>query len=304
MSHLRIVHLIFSLIFLSCNITFAQELNATVEINTQKIEGTNKSVFENLKTTLTEFINDRQWTSLTVLPQERIKCSFTIIVNKYTEANGLFECEAYIQSSRPVFNAAYTTTTFQHRDKKFNFNFQEFDQLNYDDEHINNSLTALIAYYCYMIIGIDMDTMSPLGGKELLQKAMHIADNAQNMDVTGWKALEDLTNRYGIINDLVSEGMTPLRQLQYEYHRNGLDQMAEKTEESRNTILAAIVKQLQQAHSNKPLSKLPQYWTETKRDELVGIFKGQGTQKQKQGLYDLLVKLNASQSTFWKDILK
>ncbi len=304
MLHSRIVYIFFIFMFLGTGILSAQELNATVDINTKKIEGTNKSVFDNLKTTLTEFINDRQWTEYKYQPHERIKCSFTIIVNKYTEANGLFECEAYIQSTRPVFNAAYTSTAFQYHDKKFNFNFQEFDQLNFDDEHITNTLTALIAYYCYMIIGVDMDTMSPLGGKDLLQKAMNIADNAQNMEVTGWKALEDLTNRYGIINDLVSEGMTPLRQLQYDYHRKGLDQMAETTEAARDTILKATVKHLRLAHTNKPLSKLPQYWTEAKRDELVGIFKGQSTQKQKQDLYELLVKLNAAQSTFWKDILK
>ena len=304
MLFLRIVSLILVIFSLNFSPIIAQELNATVEINTQKIEGTNKSIFENLKTTLTEFINDRQWTEYQFKPNERIKCSFTIIVNKYTEVNSLFECEAYIQSTRPVFNSAYTTTSFQLHDKKFYFNFQEFDLLNYDDEHITNTLTALIAYYCYLIIGVDMDTMSPLGGKDLLQKAMNIADNAQNMEVAGWKALEDLSNRYGIINDLVSEGMAPLRQLQYDYYRKGLDQMATDPENSRNVILETIVKNLYSAHNNKPLSKLPQYWTEAKRDELVGIFKGQGTQQQKQKLYDLLVSLNAAQSTFWKDILK
>ena len=241
MLFLRIVSLILVIFSLNFSPIIAQELNATVEINTQKIEGTNKSIFENLKTTLTEFINDRQWTEYQFKPNERIKCSFTIIVNKYTEVNSLFECEAYIQSTRPVFNSAYTTTSFQLHDKKFYFNFQEFDQLNYDDEHITNTLTALIAYYCYLIIGVDMDTMSPLGGKDLLQKAMNIADNAQNMEVAGWKALEDLSNRYGIINDLVSEGMAPLRQLQYDYYRKGLDQMATDPENSRNVILETIV---------------------------------------------------------------
>lgn len=304
MHRLRFTLLVLLIFIQGSNTIIAQELNATVDINTQKIEGTNKSIFENLKKTLTEFINDRQWTDYTYQPNERIKCSFNIIVNKYTEANGLFECEAYVQSTRPVYNSAYTTTAFQQHDKKFNFNFQEFDQLNFDDEHITNTLTALIAYYCYMIIGVDMDTMAPLGGKELLQKAMNIADNAQNMEVAGWKALEDLSNRYGIINDLISEGMIPLRQLQYDYYRKGLDQMAANPESARNTILETVVKQLRTAHSNKPLSKLPQYWTETKRDELVGIFRGQGTQQEKQKLHELLVTINAAQSTFWKDILK
>lgn len=300
----RFIAFILLALFLNIHIMHAQELNATVDINTQKIEGTNKSVFENLKKTLTEFINDRQWTQYTYQPKERIKCTFSIIVNKYTEANGLFECECYIQATRPVFNAAYTTTTYQQHDKKFNFHFQEFDQLNYDDEHINNTLTALIAYYCYLIIGIDMDTMAPLGGSELLQKAQNVADNAQTLETTGWKTLEDLSNRAGIINDLASEAMTPIRQLNYEYHRKGLDKMADNPEDARKQITESILNQMRLARNNKPLSKIPQYWTETKRDELVGIYKGHDNQTAKQPIYDMLTKINAAQATYWKDLLK
>lgn len=287
-----------------CHNSHAQELNATIELNTQKIEGTNKSVFDNLKTTLTSFINERQWTEYTYQNNEKIRCSFNIIVNKYTESNGMFECECYIQCTRPVFNTAYTSTTLQIHDKKFNFRFQEFDQLNYDDEHITNSLTALVAYYCYLIIATDMDTMSPMGGTEFLQKAMNIVNNAQSLDATGWKAFEDATNRFGIINDWVSESMNPLRQLQYDYHRKGLDMMAEKPDEARKAITTSILTNLKAANGNKPLSKLPLLWTETKRDELVGIYKGQGSQSEKQDIYNLLVKLNAAQSSYWKELQK
>ena len=307
MRHLQRVILVaftvLALAFVCCN-SYAQELNATIELNTQKIEGTNKSVFDNLKTTLTSFINDRQWTEYTFQSREKIKCSFNIIVNKYTESSGMFECECYIQCVRPVFNTAYTSTTLQIHDKKFNFKFQEFDQLNYDDEHITNSLTALIAYYCYLIIATDMDTMSPMGGSEFLQKAMNVANNAQSLDATGWKAFEDATNRFGIINDWVSEAMKPLRQLQYDYHRKGLDNMADNTDEARNAITTSILTNLKAANTNKSLSKLPLLWTETKRDELVGIYKGQDNQTNKQNLYNLLVKINAAQSSYWKELQK
>ena len=280
----------------------AQELDAVIEINSQKIEGTNKSVFETLKKSLTEFVNDRRWTEISYKQKERIKCTFTIIVNKYTESNGLFECECYVQSTRPVFNAAYTTNILQYRDKDFNFRYQEFDQLNYDDEHINNTLTALMAFYCYMIIGLDMDAMSPMGGTELLQKCVKIANDAQSFDVSGWKAFDDAANRFGIANDWALEALAPLRTLQYEYHRKGLDQMAENADEARNTITASILKNLRDAWANKPLGKLPLFWTETKRDEIVGIYKGKGGSEEKQELYKLLNDINASQNNYWKEI--
>ena len=281
----------------------AQELNATIEINTQKIQGTNKSVFDNLKQTLMSFVNERRWTNQVYQPMERIKCSFTIIVNKYNSSTGLFECECYVQSSRPVFNASYTSSTWQIHDKKFDFTFHEFDQLNFDDEHVTDNLTALFAYYCYLIIGIDMDTMSPLGGTALLQKAMNIANSAQSLEATGWKAFDDASNRFGIINDLTNEALQPFRQLQYEYHRKGLDQMATDPEGGRAAITKSI-QLLNKAYQNKSLSSLPRLFCEYKRDELVGIYKGHETSQTKQPVYDILVKINAAQNNYWKDLLK
>lgn len=298
------IFVIFCLLVLSLGpiTASAQELNATVEINTQKIQGTNKSVFENLKKVMLEFINDRQWTQQHYKASERIKCAFTLIINKYDDATGHFECDGYVQSLRPVYGASYTSTTWNVHDKKFNFDFKEFDQLNFNIDQLDNNLTALLAYYCYLIIGIDMDTMSPMGGTEVLQQAMTVANNAQSLQAPGWKALEDVTNRFGIINDYVSEAMKPFRQLQYDYHRKGLDQMADDPATAREAVSAAI-KQLNLAYLNKPLSYLPRLFAEYKRDELVGIYKGQGTSKDKQPVYDILVKINPSQLKYWKDLL-
>lgn len=300
MRHFKIILLGF--LFLATSHINGQELNATIDINTQKISGTNKNIFENLKKTLTEFVNEHSWTNQKYAQNEKIKCSFSIIVNKYTESTGHFECDAYIQSVRPVFNTSYSTTTLSMHDKKFDFDFHEFDQLNYNDEQIENNLTALFAYYCYLITGIDMDTMAPMGGTDILQKAMNVANNAQSLNTTGWKAFDDVSNRFGIINDYIAEAMLPLRQLQYIYHRKGLDQMSENVEAARDTISAALTL-LQKAYTNKPLSTLPLLFTEYKREELVGIFKGQGTSQQKQPIYDILIKLNAAQSSYWKELL-
>lgn len=291
------------LLSLGARVAKAQELNMTIDINTSRIEGTNKAVFDDLKQTLTTFMNDRHWTNYQYNTNERIKCTLTIIINKYSDNNGLATCDAYISVLRPVFNSTYNTTIFSRRDKDFVFNYHEFDQLEFSDENVNNSLTALLAYYAYLIIGVDMDTMSPLGGSEVLDKALAVVNNAQNLGVKGWKAFDDNSNRFAAINDYLDEKFAPFRQLQYKYHREGLDNMAENPDLARNAITECI-SLLREAKDGKPLSSWPLWFTEYKRDELVGIYRGQEAPDKKQPIYDLLVKLNASQSAYWKLLLK
>ncbi len=286
-----------------CTGVKAQELNVSINLNTQQIEGTKTSVFESLKNVMTQFLNERNWTGQQYAPDERIRCTFSINVNKFSEESGKFSCEAYIQSSRPVFNSSYMTTTLSYRDKNFDFEFHEFDQLEFRDDQVDNALTALMAYYAYLIIGVDLDTMSPLGGTDVLQKALAVANNAQGINVKGWKAFDDVRNRFGIINDYLDGSMEPFRQLQYMYHRKGLDQMSANSDEARTAVTEALGL-LKTARSNKSQSALPQLFSEYKRDELVGIYSGKETSAKKQELYDFLVKLNASQSTSWKKLLE
>ena len=281
----------------------AQELNATVEINTSRIDGTNKSVFDNLKESVTAFLNERHWTNLQFNNNERIKCGFTIILTKYNSDTGLTSGEGYISIQRPVYGSTYNTITFSRKDKDFNFNYHEFDQLDFSDENVDNSLTALLAFYAYFIIGMDLDTMAPLGGTEILDKAMAVVNNSQALNVKGWKSFDDSSNRFALINDYLEEKFAPFRQLQYKYHREGLDNMVENPDRAREAITEAV-NLLKDARDAKPLSFWPQLFTEYKRDELVGIYRGQGTESNKQPIYDLLVKLNASQSAYWKQLLK
>lgn len=281
----------------------AQELQATVTINTQKVEGTKTSVFEDLKESATAFLNDRQWTDLQFKNTERIKCSFTIIVSEFDESSGAFSAEAYIVSQRPVFNASYTTTTLSHHDTDVDFEYHEFDQLDFRDDQIDDALTAWLAYYAYLIIGIDLDTFSPMGGTEVLQKAMDVADNAQSLSVSGWSAFDDSKNRYGIISDYLNGALEPFRQMQYTYHRKGLDYMASKPDDARAAITEALTL-LGEAYTNKTQSALPRLFCEWKRDEIVGIYSGRETKAIKQPIYDTLVKINASQSSYWKKMLE
>ncbi len=279
----------------------AQELQVKISINSQQVEGTDKSVFENLQQTLEQWMNDRQWTELQFQKNERITVSFNVTVNKWEKNANRFACTALIQANRPVFNSAYTTTLYNNKDADFNFEFAQFDQLNFTDEVIDNQLTALMAYYAYLIIGLDLDSFSPLGGTDVLQRCMQLTNNAQDLGFTGWKAFENSRNRFAIINDYLDEAMKSFRQLQYDYYRKGLDEMSTNAERGRTNVTEAL-ELLKKAHEEKPLSLLPQIWTDYKRDELANIYKGKGTQKEKQAVYDILFNINASQNDAWNKI--
>ena len=303
MKHRRIFHLLPLLLALCISMQgHAQELAAKINFNTAKIGTTDKSVFETLKETLEQFFNERRWTDLQFQPNERIQCSFNITVNKYDKTSNLFECTALIQANRPVYNSQYTSVLYNNRDQNFNFEFAQFDQLNFTDETVDNQLTALFAYYAYLIIGLDLDSFSPMGGTDVLQRCFSLVNNAQNLDFPGWKAFENSKNRFALINDYLDEGMKPFRQLQYDYYRKGFDEMASNAERGRNNITAALQEDLKQAKENKPLSLLPQIWTDYKRDELANLYKGKGTQKEKEAIYELLMNINASQNDAWNKI--
>lgn len=280
----------------------AQELNAKITINHNQISGTDASVFDNLQQTLTQFVNDRQWTSLQFAKRERITCNFNITVTKYDQASGMFTCKAIIQANRPVYNASYNTTLYNNTDNDFNFVFRQFDQLEFNEETIDNQLTALFAYYAYLIIGINLDSFSPLGGNDVLERCMNLVNNAQNLDFTGWKSFDNDRCRFAIINDYLNGGMQPFRQLQYDYYRKGLDEMAANADRGRAEITAAIENDLKKCHEDRPQSLLPQIWTDYKRDELANIYKGKGTPKEKEKVYDILFSINASQNNAWEKI--
>lgn len=280
----------------------AQELQAKVTINHSKVQGTDASVFDNLQQQLEQFINGTQWTSLQFQKNERIVCNLNITVTKHDPATNLFTCTATIQANRPVYNSSYTTTLFNIQDRDFNFEFAQFDQLNFNEETIDNQLVALIGYYSLLIIGLDLDSFSPNGGEDVLQRCMNLTNNAQNMNFTGWKAFENSRNRFAIINDYLEGAMQPFRKLQYDYYRTGLDEMANNAERGRTNITTALENDLKKAHEDRPMSMLPQIWTDYKKDELANIYKGKGTQKEKQSVYDILFRINASQNNSWEQI--
>lgn len=281
----------------------AQELNCTVKVNHAQVQGTNTSVFETLETAITEFMNNRAWTELQFQKAERIDCTLTITVKKYDPASDAFTGELLFQLSRPVYNSNYNSTVFSMKDPSFDFTYKEYDPLEWNENNLDNNLTALLAYYAYLFIGMDLDTFSPMGGTEVLHVVENIVNSAQMMGEKGWRAFDDDRNRHAIINDYMETSMEPFRQMQYKYYREGLDEMANNADRGRTAVTEAL-EMLKEAHGNKPLSQLPQIFTDYKRDEIVNIYSGHGTEKEKEAVYDIVSNLNASQNTYWNKIKK
>lgn len=297
---LRISALLVGLCFFVVS-AFAQELNCTVKINSEQIQGSNKSVFNTLQKSLTEFMNNRKWTQLTYATSERIDCSIIIVVKKVE--NDAFTAELTIQSRRPVFNSSYNSPVLNFKDNDFTFNYKEFDILELPENTITSNLTAVMAYYAYLIIGYDMDSYARLGGTPAFQAAESIVNAAQGGDLgKGWKAFESNRNRYALISNLLDEAFKKYRNFFYDYHRLGLDVMSENMENGRARIADGI-SVLRDANRARPSAIAISSFLDAKNDELINIFSKSPT-KEKESVVQILTDVNPTLTTRYETILK
>lgn len=283
--------------------TQGQELNARVNINRSQVSNTKGEVFDALQKTMADFLNNHKWTELTFRDNEKIQCTFNLTVSTYSDTDNSFVCSLLLSSTRPVYGSSYTTTGYSVKDPQFTFTFKEHDQLEFNINNIDNNLVALLAYYAYVIIGMDMDTMAPKGGTPYLQTAEQIVQAGQALDFPGWKAFDDSKNRFGLLNDYMDGAMESMRQFEYVYHRKGLDRMATAPDSARAAIAEGL-ELLREAHQAKTMSQVPQLFTEYKREELLNIFADKGTKEEREKAYEILFAIDASQNESWKKLKK
>ena len=262
------------------------ELNARVVINSDRIQGTYTQIFTTLQTALNEFVNNKKWTNASFAMNERIDCTFTIILNEMTDNS--FRGEIQIQARRPVYNSTYVTTLFNFRDTQFDFEYTEFEPLEYTENILNSNLTATFVFYIYAILGLDFDSYAPKGGSPFFQQAQQIVNIAQSqMGWSGWRAFDNDRNRHALITAFTENNGDIFRQFWYDYHLKGLDQMAANADRGRTNIITALP-ELTKLKSARPNSILLQLFSDAKLDELIAIYSKATTQEKQEGFRDLL----------------
>ncbi|MCD7971957.1 MAG: DUF4835 family protein [Candidatus Azobacteroides sp.] len=278
------------LLFLFCPFfsLFSQELNCRVTVNSDKIQSTNKDIFTQMETAIREFMNNQKWTNYKISNAERIDCSLFITISEMPAENQ-FVADLQIQSVRPVYNASYTTTTFNFRDASFEFNFDQYEQLEFRDNNLTNNLTAVLAFYAYIILGVDFDSFSLYGGTPFFEVAMNIVNQAQSFVETGWRAFDKNNNRHAVASGYVDEQMKPYRNMWYIYHRQGLDDMAANAERGRGKITAALPA-LKESYDARPGNVVFTIFSDTKADEILNIYSKAQT-AEKQEVYKLMTGL-------------
>lgn len=288
---------LFSMWFVSAG---AQELNCTVTINSDQIEGSNKQVYETLKQGIEEYMNQNRWTNMTFAETEKIECSMLIVVKQVL--GNSYSCEMTLQSRRPVYGTTYTTPLLNFKDNAFNFTYQEFDRIEWQQNQFTTNLTAMLAYYCYLIIGHDMDSYQRLGGTPCFRMCEEIVNACQSASMEGseqkgWLAFDSNRNRYALINNLQDEAFKKYRNFYYEYHRLGLDEMSGNVTNGRARIAEGLPV-LKEAYRARPATYVINTFLDAKADELVDIFR-KGTDKEKKEVYDLLIDIDPTrQNTY------
>lgn len=299
-SHLsRLLLLAVMLLLPACAMATGEELNAKVSLNRTKVQSADSEVFEQLKEGITQFLNERKWTASTYEEEERIDCNFNFVVEKYSP-DGSFTCSLMVQATRPVYGSTYSTTTFKYEDKSITFTYQPYDRLDFNEDNLDNNLTAVLAFYAYMIIGMDMDTMGDLGGSEWLNKAQNIANNAQTLGDAGWRASSSDNNRYAIIDDYMNGALEPVRKLMYKYHRFGLDVMYKNVANGRK-VIGESMNMLKQAYDARSLAYFPKLFLEYKNDELLNVYSS-GAIKERLSVQKIVTTIDASLSSSWEKL--
>nr|WP_319570700.1 DUF4835 family protein [uncultured Draconibacterium sp.] len=263
-----VIALFFLFIFIGEGV--AQELRCNVTVSARGIQGANQNLFRTMQSDLYDFMNNRKWTDNVYSYDEKIRCNILIRLDEQISADE-FKGSINVQLTRPIFNSSYTSTVLNIKDNDFHCKYVEFQSLEFNETSNRDNLTNIMAFYAYVILGFDYDTFSEEGGTEYFQKAQSIVNNSQNARERGWKAFESERNRYWLIENVLNKSYSSFRTCMYNYHRNGLDLMADKVEEGRANIADAL-RDIQKVFRRRPSTYILQMFFDAKADELVNIF--------------------------------
>ena len=283
----KLLRLLVSLFLLVPYVLKSQELNCQVEINSDQVQGTNKSVFETLQTAINEYMNANVFTNAQFSPNEKIDCRLFFTIKEVND--NTFTGDLQVQSSRPVYNASLTTTLLNFKDSKIEFTYQENEPLIFSTASMESQLTAILNFYAYLILAMDFDSFSPHGGDIYWERLKDIVQMAQSSGETGWRAFEDTKNRSAVLSAYTDASTSSIRDLYYMYHRNGLDEMATSPDKGRANITKSL-ENLSKVYNTSPMSVALSMFRDAKLDELVNIY-SQAPSEERTKVYEILEPL-------------
>jgi hypothetical protein len=295
------------LMVLGGHILFAQELQARFSVLANRVSTqVDKKTFQTLQTALTNFINNRKWTTDSYQQQEKIKCNFLLTIDQDMGQN-IFKATLTVQAARPVYNSTYESPIINFQDADVVFKYIEFQPVEFNENRVqgndplSGNLTAIVAYYINIILGMDYDSFAPKGGDPYFQKAHYIVNNApESSQITGWKAFDGLRNRFKLAEGLVDNRYNLVHDAVYSYYRNGLDQFYDNETTGRTGLLKAI-SYLNTINTENPGSMVIQFFFQGKSNELVKAF-SKGEQKVKVQAREILTRLDLSNSNAYKEL--
>ena len=294
------IFLIFALICSSIGV-LGQEFRCNVSVSSSRVEGTNKQVFESMRTDIYEFMNNRKWSDNVFTTDERIECTIFIQITQQLSSDE-FSGTMQIQLNRPIFNSSYNSPLLNLKDNDIQFKYVEFQPMEFDETSNSSPLTNLLAFYAYVILGFDYDSFSPLGGTNYFVKARDIVNHSQNAREKGWRGFEGNYNRFWLIENVTNKAYGPFRELLYRYHRLGLDLLSEKPDLGRSEIADAL-KNMQRVYRSKPDTYVNRIFFDAKSDELVNVF-SKGSTDEKGRVMTILTECDPSNSGKYQKILE
>lgn len=277
----------------------AQEFDCRVQVMSQQVQGTNKQIFRTLQSEIYEFVNNKKWTNNVFSAEEKINCNIMITITNEISVDE-FKGKIQIQAQRPIYNTSYNSVLINYVDNNFHIRYVEFEPLEFNETGTNSNLVNILAYYLYVILGLDYDSYSMKGGTEFFEKAEAIVNKSQTTQEKGWKAFESLKNRYWLIENVMNDRYSGIREANYQYHRLGLDVMSKKVAEGR-TIIAESLRLIQAVHRDKPGSFLMRIFFDAKVDELVKIFSESFPDEQSR-VIQILVEVDPSNAAKYNKI--